>query len=231
MFYSRILSVVTAASDPMLVSLATAKDELDITDNTLDFRLTRWIKEASSEITGYIGRPLRLETVTETLRTDAWRPDAPGEHFYPRDSLYGVSLAGLLPVAGLALRRYPIASVTAITEDGIALDPTSEFEIDSEYGIIYRLSGSVRTPWCSALIQITYAGGYATADDVPGDIQKACLLALKHRRAAQTRDPMLRRVSTPGVLEQEWTTGSGKSATGLPTEAIDVIDHYRDVHA
>lgn len=225
MAYTRILSVVTPASDPTLVSLATAKDELNILDSSLDVRIERWITEESAELVAMIGRQLRAEAVIETLRANTYRIDAPGEHFYPS---FGNFDRGTR-VNGISLRRYPIQSVASIVEDGTTLDPAADYEIDAEFGVIYRLTAGVRIAWYGQTEVISYVGGYPATTDVPGDIVKAMLAMLKHRRAGQTRDPMLRQISVPGVIEQQFTTPNGKDS-GLPQEVSAVIAKYRDVH-
>jgi hypothetical protein len=225
MAYTRILSVVTPASDTLLVSLDTTKDELNILDTSIDTRITRWITEESAELVAAIGRPLRAEAVIETLRANSYRIDAPGEHFYPS---YGNFDRGTR-VNGLSLRRYPIQSVTSIVEDGTALDPAADYEIDAEFGIVYRLTAGVRIAWYGQTEVITYTGGYPSVAAVPSDIAKAVLTMVKHRRAGQTRDPMLRQVSIPGVIDQQFITPNGKDS-GLPQEVCAVIDKYRDVH-
>jgi hypothetical protein len=231
MRYSRILAVTTAAPDTMLVPLATAKDELDITTSDTDGRITRWIVEISAAITGYVNRKLRLETVVETLRANAYVSEAPGEHFYPRETTYaGTGYTDAL-IPGIALKRYPITAMTSVVEDTVPLDPAADYEVDAEAGIVYRLSGTVRIPWTGQVEVFTYSGGYATADDVEPDIQTACLLMLKHRKAALGRDPMLQRQSIPGVIDQQFWVGqtTQTALSGLSPEAEDLVTRFRDV--
>jgi hypothetical protein len=232
MRYSRILTVTTPAQDTMLVSLATAKDELDLTTSDKDARITRWIVEASAAITGYVNRKLRLETVVETFRADAYVSEAPGEHFYPRETTYAGTGFSDQPIPGIPLKRYPIVSMASIVEDTVTLDPAADYEVDAENGIVYRLSGTTRIPWTGQVEVFSYSGGYATTDDVEPDIQTACLLMLKHRMAAQGRDPLLQRLSIPGVIDQQfWVGQTTKTAqSGLVPEAEDLVERFRDRH-
>jgi hypothetical protein len=223
--YSSILTVTTPATFS-LVDLATVKDEFEITDSSADVRLGRWLREATDAIEGAIGRVLRAETVSEAIRAAALARDHPGEHFYPRRYP-----GGMPPLRGLHLRRYPIVSIAALLEDDVALDPASDYEADSEAGILYRLSGDVRVPWAAQTLVVSYTGGYASLDTVPGDLQTACLTLLKHRLAARTRDPMLKQISVPGVSERQYWVGGVGQNPGLPPEVVGLIERFRDGHA
>jgi hypothetical protein len=232
MAYRSILTVVTPAADYSLVDLPMVKDEFGIIDATTDPRLTRWIRDAGYAIHNYLGgRVLRAELVSEAFRSGGYPANYPrdghGEYFYPRNS-WGDSPG----VGCLRLSRFPVVSITSILEDGgPPLDPMADFEVDAKLGEIYRLSGTDRIPWSAQIVVVLYTGGYVALTDVPGDIQEACLLVLKHRRAAQTRDPMLRQVSVPGVLEQQFWVGTPSgSASGLPPEAEQKLFPYCDVH-
>lgn len=219
---SSLLTVITPASDYNLVSLAAAKDELDVTDSSIDTRLTRWLREAKDAIEAVIGRVLRAEAVSETFRWSGFR------HQFHAHCGRGHGMGEIVP--GLLVKRYPIQVVTEIIEDTIVLVAGTDYEVDAGAGIIYRLSDTSRIPWTGQLVVVDYTGGYLTADDVPGDIQTACLTLLKHRRASQTRDPTLKALSIPGVIDRQyWVGGSGDYA-GLPPEVLGLIERYRDKH-
>lgn len=228
MLYSSILAVSQPAPDIMLVSLETAKDELNITASDTDTRLTRWIIASSAAIAGYINRVLRMETVVETLRASGFYPGP--DWFHYRDGFHHHHSDGSVP--GISLNRYPVVTMTSIVEDGITLDPAADYEVDGEAGIVYRLSDAERIGWSSRLVVLSYSGGYATTDDVPPDIQTACLLTLRHRWSAQGRDPMLQRISVPGVLDQQFWVGQTSKAgvSGLLPEVEALLTRFRDVH-
>lgn len=215
-----LLTVVTPASDYNLVSLAATKDELDVTDSSIDTRLTRWLREAKDAIEAVIGRVLRAEAVSEVFR---WS----GLYYLRCGGRHGLGEI----VSGLLVKRYPIQTVTQITEDTIVLVAGTDYEVDQGAGIIYRLSDLSRIPWSGQQIEVEYIGGYLTADDIPGDIQTACLTLLKHRKSAQTRDPTLRALSIPGVIDRQyWVGGTGDNSAGLPPEVLGLIERYRDLH-
>jgi hypothetical protein len=223
MRYARLLSVTVPASDRTLVSLATVKDELVITDSRLDSRLTRWIGEISAMIEHVVGRTLRAETVSETLRSTACIGATHGEHDYPRMNRYDDTAA-----TGLRLTRYPIQTITSVTEDDIVLTAGVDYETDAQAGLLYRLSGTVRIPWYGQVLVVVYTGGYPALTDVPADLQGACLVLLQTRKSSQMRDPALRQINIPGVLEQQFQVTVGPTG-GLPLEVDAVLQRYRDV--
>lgn len=223
MAYSSVLTVTTPAPDYALVPLATVKDELDVTDSSVDLRLARWTLEASAAVRKEIGgRVLLQESVTETYRAENWHHHSVWHPIWHSGAVY--QSGDVVP--GLRVRRFPIASVASITEDGILLDPAADYEIDPDRGLIYRLSGSFRVAWWGLQIVVAYTGGYLQAD-IPGEVQTACLLLLRHRRSAQGRDPMLRQQTVPGVIEQQFWVGSG-SASSVPPEVSGLLENYRD---
>lgn len=230
MSYTSLLTVTAPAADYMLVGLATAKDELGITVSTTDARITRWILEAGAAIQGAIGgRVLRAEGVTELFRARGNYNfyDAPGEHFHPRTALGQFHEA----VPGLRMRRYPIVSVGSIVEDETTtLVAGTDYEVDGEAGIIYRLNAGFRIGWYARQILVTYVGGYVAVADVPLDIQTAVMLMLRYRRGAQTRDPTLRQRTVPGVLEEQYQVAASVESTALPSDVEGYICRFRDVH-
>lgn len=229
MSYARLLTVVTPASDKALIASTDARDELGATTAQLsDARLTRWIAEASAAIVAAVDRPLRAETVTETLRTTSYVVDSPGEHFYERVG-YSPAYGPITP--GISLKRYPVTSVASLVEDTFTLVQDTDFEVDAVAGIMYRLAGTIRTCWSGQLITVTYTGGWPNLSDVELDIQTAVQIVLRHRYHTQGRDPALRQISVPGVLEQQLQVGSmSTNPTQLPDDAWALVQRYRDRH-
>lgn len=73
----------------------------------------------------------------------------------------------------LVLKHYPVTTITALTEDGSTIDPTSsnEIELDQDLGFVYRTGGN----WIKTLkriYEITYTGG---PDGIPADLMMATL--------------------------------------------------------
>jgi len=209
----RSIFTVTTPGDHALLDLPVAKDELAITDGTMDAKLTRWILQAGGVIEGPngIARVLRADLVSESFRA--------GDCYYETMR------------AGLPLRRYPIITISSVIEDGTTLVVGTDYEVDAEAGLLYRLNGSSRIAWCAQVIQVSYQGGYAALTDVPADIQAAVLLLLQHRLAGQARgDPTLKALTIPGVVEKQWWFASSGEAFALPPEVAGLIAGYRDVH-
>jgi hypothetical protein len=94
--------VLVPASSYDLTTLATVKDELNLTVPDNDLTIGRWITAASFDIRAYCGRTFQLETVQDT--------------FYPdRDPQPQVLWGGVKP---LQLTRWPLVNVPNIA--GIA---------------------------------------------------------------------------------------------------------------
>lgn len=67
----------------------------------------------------------------------------------------------------LVLKHYPVASLTTLTEDGATIDVTlsTEVELDSEQGIIYR-TGRDWVKTLERIYLVTYEGGATPPDDL-----------------------------------------------------------------
>ena len=185
-----------------LCTLDICKDELDITDTDSDYLLTRWISESSARIAAYCNRPLALQTLVETFNLSSY-------------------MATMSPA--LALKSYPIQSI-AITENGDVLDPAS-YQFD-DYGLVRRQIYGNRWNWFGCCIEVTYSGGYSLPDGVPLDLRSACLSLMKYRLASRSRDPSLRAVTIPGVIEKQFWVGD--TSSGLPPEVAECCDPYRE---
>src|SRR4051812_48224477 len=104
------LTVVTPALSFALTRVDTVKAELGLTGSSEDDQIDDYIWQASSAITGYLGRVIAEETVTETFRftaQEACRWDA----------------------IQLVLARYPVTDIDSVVAGGTALD-----EADYEVG-------------------------------------------------------------------------------------------------
>jgi hypothetical protein len=139
-----ILTVTTPASSYDLTALATVKTELGIADNTENDKLRTWITQASIIAASYCRRVFARETLTETFRP-ARNCSSHGEF--------------------LILQRRPIASITSVTVDDVAVD-AAEYETDANPGLLYRLDSSgYRSCWYSAKsIIVVYLAGYILLD-------------------------------------------------------------------
>lgn len=196
---SRLIIVTTPATSFDLTDLDTVKDELDLDDSENDGRLSRYIAEASIWLSGKCNRVFAKETVAETFRN--------GE-----------------ALETLVMARRPVVSIASIVEDGVTLT-ASDYELDAESGLLYRLRSDCRSTWSWAKIVVSYVGGYVLPGATPVDLAGACIEVVKLKNAARTRDPALRAVETPDVLREEFWVGD----TGLPPRVAEAIETYRNV--
>src|SRR5579862_1762171 len=106
-----ILTVITPADSYDLTTLATIKAELEITDTNSDVQLGIFIDQASGECATYCKRVFGKETVSEQFRLGQ------GSRLHRRSR-----------TEELILARYPIVSITSITEeDGTVLVQDTDF--------------------------------------------------------------------------------------------------------
>lgn len=202
-----ILSVVTPADSYDLTVLATVKAELGITGTSEDTNLARWIRGASSAIATYCRRVFAQETVRETFRLRR------GHHW------------ACEPV--LPLKRYPIASITSVTEDGTALT-TDQYEVEPESGLLYRLCDGLRREWTAATVVVVYTGGYVLLPELPDAIEQACISLVSHYRANAGRDMALRSESIPGVVDRAWWVNTTGADSSMPPDVPGLIDPFRN---
>lgn len=180
MSYSTV-SVTTPASSQDLASLASVKTELQITAATDDVWLQEKITEASLVIAAYCGRSFGQETITQTFRLD----DQP---------------------LALQLARFPVTSLTSVTEDGDLL--TSDlYEAQVNSGLLRRLSVDSPVAWTASKVTVVYQAGFSLPAAAPAALRDACLMMVKARRAARTRDPLIKSEENPDVYKLEYWVG------------------------
>jgi gp6-like head-tail connector protein len=209
MTYTHTLEIIEASATVDLTTLETAKDELNITDTSMDTKLTRWIHEASSAIASRINRVLGRETVKETF-------------VCPSGS------------DGLPLSRYPVAFIDSVTEGDTSVLSSSDYRLAFQTGVLYRNYGfgtgyGSDGRWYGKIV-VQYQAGYQLLDELPYDLERACLILLSYRKSASGRDPMLRSEAVPGVYEASYWIGSipGSDAS-MPPEVLDLLTPYRDL--
>lgn len=195
-----MLTVVTPAASDALVSLEEVKAELGISGTSQDTYLTSLIQQASDALAHYCGRDTFARQVyRQTERITGRR-------------------------ASIVLDRDIDPAVSAVTEDGTVLDPAA-WELDGS--LLYRLSGDQRAAWGRGVVVVDYAAGYTLPMSTPGDLARACLIAVTALWSAKGRDPMLRSESTEGVGATQWFAGGGAASRGLPSDALALIEPYR----
>jgi hypothetical protein len=207
-----IVTVTTAPTATKLTTLARVKSELSITDSANDPLLNAKIDEASSDAEASLGFTVPRATVAETY----W-------HSEPIESL-----------EYLVLDRAPVVSIDSIVVDDATepLDP-SLYRCDPEIGLVYALNGS-GFPWrwlfYKSLV-VNYTGGYLlpgqTNRNLPVGIEGAVVDMVQSFWLARGRDPLLKRVDLPGVINREWWVGTVGEAGELPPGIVIKLAPFR----
>jgi len=165
------LEIITAPN-PLLVTNEVAREHLSMDPAMDDAVLNPLIAAASAAVQTYIGRPLAVGAYKETVRLSR-------------------------PVPELALSRWPVVAVSAVTVDGVALDVATDIEADKESGLLRRLRASGRYEcWPVSTVVATYEAGYET---VPADIQQAVLTLVSDAWAKRGRDPGLKSIAIGSI--------------------------------
>ena len=202
------LTVATPATSTDLVTLATVKTLLGITDTSEDARLALFISQASDAIGRFCGRVFAAETVTEVFRLEA-----------------SVSVPEPAP---LCLARRPVSpSGLAVTIEGVPV-ASENLEIDPASGLLWRIASGSRVPWPTTAVVVSYTGGYAVPTSTPPALARACVLTIGAYRAVTARDPLLKAETIFDVAKFEYSVGQGGSQTssGLPMEAEALLSAF-----
>lgn len=216
-----VIAVVTPAEVTALTTLERIKLELNINSDASDDLLLAKIDEATSDIAMRCEPTLKRETVTET--------------FYPDRN--GSCAEKLI------LRRYPVASISSVTVDGVALAEAvivddvvtalAEYRVDGESGLLYRqtTAGYPRHWSFCQSIAVTYAAGYLLPGEanrnLPPSLEAACIELLSSYWASRGRDPTLRAEENVGVARFEYWIGAVGPAGDLPPGVMSKIRPYR----
>src|SRR5215203_5276906 len=202
------LTVITPAVSFALAHLDTLKAELGITGTAEDAQLQGYIFQASSAITGYLGRVIAQETVAEQFRL-------------PQE------LACRGGVESLPLSRCPVSVIASVVVDGVTLS-ASDYEVEAKSGLLWRLYSDSLGPWRGRKITVTYTGGYTSLPELPDAIERAAHILITHMRSAAGRDPQLRSESIDGVWSGQYWVGTTPGATaGLPPDVTALLEPYR----
>lgn len=204
------LTVTVPANSYDLTVLETVKRGLGITDTASDTLLAEHIHQASGACASWCDRVFALETVSE----DFW-PDKNG---------------GCLPYRDpLQVERFPIETVTSITLDGEVLS-SSNYRVNKANGQIYKLddSGYPCTWSVSKLLTVVYDGGYVLLNDLPYEIEMACIEWVKAVYSSRARDPQVKSENIYDVVSYSYFAGDG-SASEPPGKAKGLLNPYRKV--
>jgi hypothetical protein len=229
----RTLVVVTPAESQDLITVEDARDELGIENRKHDKRLQRYITQTSAAIAAYTRRVWLQETVQETIYRSYfqsywnpyWNPYA-----YSNWQRWRYIDRSAQPVA---LARYPVPQIVQILEinSDTILDPT-EYLLDSDFGLLYRydpIAGAIFAWTGAETLQVTYISGFADLDDIPPDVQQACLTQIRHRWWAWNRDPAVRSINVPGVQEEAYWVGQIGENGAIVPEAVGLLAPHIDM--
>ena len=228
-----ILTVVDPASSYDLIDLETVKDELGIAegDTSKDARLQRWITATSARFANICGVVFPEENVSEAFRLIGGGYGYTTSEHQLTNYHHGYGWGGGHPFGlPIKLRRRPVTFVTSVLEGTRELTPDT-YETNLPGGLIYRLVGTnCRGNWCGHGVTIGYSAGYYP---IPADVQDAVLTIIRHKYAAASRDPLLKRFAIEGVgSEDYWVPLSQQGLYEmLPPDlqpVADTIAYYRD---
>lgn len=206
-----IATITTAASVTRLTTVDRVKDELSITTSANDAMLGQKIDEATSDIEAHLARTLCRETLTDTF----WGDNC---------------------VEYLILARAPASSITSVTVDDVVVD-ASEYRLDAEAGVLYRLDASGYPSfwsWCKSVV-VVFAGGYLlpgeTGRNLPAALEAGAIALVNSFWQSRGRDPMVRSEEIPGVLSQTFWVGAVGESSELPPDVVAKISPFRRVVA
>jgi hypothetical protein len=220
---SSIIEVIEPALTHDLTTLDIAKEELGIDTDENDARLARWIRETSVYIERHCNRTLVKETVSETWHgTDFW--------YLPEVSV---------EIRPLTLRRYPVVEIVSF--GSVDEDPPlteDDYQLDAYRGRLWRLHEGARSYWSwhwsnSAMmsLEIVYVGGYDNPNNLPPDLQAACLALLKIRNDTFGRDRFIRSQEIPGVIKEEYNNPAAPGQSGLPPEICEMLQPFQEFNS
>lgn len=223
-----IINVLTDPRSTRLTSLDIAKADLGITDSSQDAQIQALIDRASGLITTYCGRVLAAQTVAETFHY----PHRAGRRgVYGNGYGYGSVSSNQTQQSPLILSLRPVTEIISVTVDRYGLDPDNDFEVDTEAGILYRLSGSARAGWYGSKVVVQYTAGYSTPGDgsnqrtLPFDIEEVVLKLVRKLYYGIATNPSI-------VLETAEGVGSIRydhAAPLLDDDLTATLESYRNM--
>lgn len=202
------LEMVSAASDPGLLSIEEMREAAGVSDGAHDERLMRMADDVAEMlaracgIAEVAGNPVtfRAETVRETIDVD---------------------LAG----RSLWLARRPIVSVASVVRNDVEIDPDT-YRVDAGGGRVWRSGSGFDVIWPCGTYVVTYEAGYA---DVPPALRQAAMRMLRSlwwRDGPDAREPGLRHERIDGVGERDyWIHADGEPL--IPKDVLDALAPFR----
>jgi len=200
-----LLTVSTPAVSRSLTTIAAVQGHLGLP--TADpATVADLIRRVSAAVDVFLRRTVARETVQEIYRLAEPEPH-------------------------LWLERAPVATITSVTADGVAL-AADEWEADLDAGLLYRVDGDDRITWQDRRVVVIYTGGWilpgATGSNLPADIEMACLVAIADAYLARGRDPRLRSESADGIGAASWLDPRPEHL-GMPHQAAELLAPWRRI--
>lgn len=205
------VTVLTPASSHDLTVVGTLKAELKIaaSDRTKDARLLSLIRQATDRINAECGRPFGKEAVSETFWLDSCENPS-------------VLVLNRRPVVS------PVDSVTEGVDSVTVLEATDYTLVNPERGILARGSGANGwSGWRSSKIVVVYTGGFTLLNELPQNIERACLDLAAHYYHTSGRDQTVTAVNIPDVGSRNYASPAPGGA--LPPGVLDLLRPYRKV--
>jgi hypothetical protein len=137
----------------------------------------------------------------------------------------------------LVLSTWPVTAVTSVTVDGTALVADTDYRLDGDDGLLYRLdSDGGIAHWERQPVRAVYSAGYVLPADngylagsdasLPAELVDAALSLVSGKYFSRRRDPLLRSENVPDVGAAAYWVGSiGDDA--MPANITAILDSYR----
>lgn len=131
----------------------------------------------------------------------------------------------------LVLDRTPVASITSVVVDGVAID-ASTWRLDPNTGELFALCNGYPSVWvfCQSVV-VTYGGGYilppASNRTLPKGIEGACVALVSSFWAARGRDPTLRSEEIPDLISATYWVGAVGEDGELPPDIVTKLAPFR----
>lgn len=216
-----IFEIVTPPTATRLTTLQRVKSELNITSAENDANLLEKIDEASSDVTAAVGKALASAAVRETFWHDrhlSFAGPGFGHGGHGGDVLF--------------LRRTPISTLTSVTLDDAVVD-ASEYRLDADAGLLYRLDSSgYPSEWCfSKSIIVLYTGGFILPGQSSSNLEKgiegAVIALVSSYWFNRGRDPMAKSEDVTGIGRTEYWVGAVGDPEMLPPRVLASLSGFR----